>query len=88
MRLLFLDNTVETGFIEFLIGQTGTAAIAAIALWQLNRAYTDSLRREHENTQTQRDDKKALIGALQNNAKALTALESACENMGRVRHDG
>jgi hypothetical protein len=72
---------MDAGLIEWIVGQTGTAAVAAIALWQLNRAYTDAIRREKDNTDTHRQDKQALLTALSDNAKALAALEAACERI-------
>lgn len=72
---------MDAGFIEWIIGQSGTAAVAALSLWMLNRSYQDSLRRERENSESHREDKRQLIEALQSNAKALTALEAACERI-------
>lgn len=85
MRLLIegkcVDPATTGNFIEFLIGQTGTAAVAILALWQLDRLHKDALRREQENTNSHREDKRALIEALQANAKAIAELESTVERL-------
>lgn len=74
-----MDNT----FISWLVGQSGIGALAALALFLLDRSYKDALRREKEVVEQGREDRRQLIAVLAENAKSHTALQGTIENMTR-----
>jgi hypothetical protein len=74
------DNT----FLSWIIGQSGVGALAAFALWLLDRSYRDSLRREKETVEQGREDRRLLMQVLSENAKSNTALQATIENMTRT----
>lgn len=74
---------MDSTFISWLIGQSGIGAVAALALYLLDRSYRDSLRREKETIEQGREDRRILISVLADNAKSNTALQATIENMTR-----
>lgn len=72
---------MDTTFIQWLIGQSGIGAVAALAIYLLNKAFTDALRREREYAESNRDDKKAMIELFAENARVLSALQNAIEGL-------
>ena len=72
---------MESTFVEWLVGQAGVAGIAGLALFLLNRTYQDALRRESDHASTTRDDKLKLISVLEENARAMTGLQKAIDNL-------
>lgn len=72
---------MEPTFIQWLVSQTGLAGIAALALWLNNRQAQDAIRRERENADSIRTVNGELLRTLQDNTKALAALEAAIERV-------
>ena len=65
---------MESGFLEFIVNQTGVAAFAAFALWIAYRVYLDGIRRERENAEIHREDKKRVTDVLEGVTKSNTEL--------------
>ena len=74
---------MDATFVQWLVGQTGTAALAGLALYLLDRSYRDSLRREKETAEQGREDRRQLIAVLGENAKLCASLQSAVEALTR-----
>jgi hypothetical protein len=74
-----LDST----FISWLIGQSGIGALAALALFLLDKSYKDALRREKETIEQGREDRRQLISVLAENAKSNASLQAIIENLTR-----
>jgi hypothetical protein len=74
---------MDSAFISWLIGQSGIGAIAALALFLLDRSYRDSLRREKETIEQSREDRRLLLSVLAENAKTNASLQATVENMTR-----
>jgi len=75
---------VDAGFVQWALGQTGIGAVAALALWLLDRSYRDSLRREKDTVEQGREDRRLLISILAENTKSNAALQLTIENMTRT----
>lgn len=78
---------MDSAFIQFLTTQVGLGGVAALSLWLLSRAYQDSLRREREYADANREDKKQMLQMMQENTRALAGLESAIEAMNERPHN-
>lgn len=74
---------MDSAFIQWLTSQVGTAGLAGLALFLLDRSYRDSLRREKETVEQGREDRRQLIGVLGDNAKMCASLQSAVEALTR-----
>lgn len=74
---------MDSTFVQWLIGQVGTAGLAGLALYLLDRSYRDSLRREKESAEQGREDRRQLIAALGENAKMCASLQSSVEALTR-----
>lgn len=74
---------MDITFIQWLIGQSGIGAIAALAIYLLNKTFVDSLRREKEYAESNREDKKQMMVLFAENARVLSALQSAIEGLRR-----
>lgn len=74
---------MDSTFIQWLTSQVGTAGLAGLALYLLDRSYRDSLRREKESAEQGREDRRLLIVALGENAKMCTSLQAAVEALTR-----
>lgn len=74
---------MDNAFISWLVGQSGIGALAALALFLLDRSYKDALRREKEVVEQGREDRRQLIAVLAENAKSHTSLQATIENMTR-----
>jgi hypothetical protein len=70
---------MDSAFIQFLTTQVGLGGLAALALWLNGRAYQDALRREREYAESNREDKKQMYAIMQENTRALVALQAAIE---------
>lgn len=70
--------TMDTNFIQWLVGQTGVTGLAAFALWMLKNVYDDKLKRE-------RDLNDTLLSTIKDNTEALTALREAINNLARAK---
>lgn len=76
---------MDSAFIQFLTTQIGLGGVAALCLWLLSRAYQDSLRREREYADANREDKKQMMAVMQEMTRALAGLEGAIEAMNNDR---
>lgn len=71
---------MDQAFIQLILSQTGMGGIAVLALWLLNKAYTDALRREREYAETLRADRVEIVTVIRDLTKALAGLENAVES--------
>lgn len=76
---------VDTAFWQWILGQTGIGGIAALALWLMNKAHQDALRREVASSELLRTERAELIRVMNDTTKALTALEAAISELVHVR---
>lgn len=67
--------------IQFIIGQVGAAGIAVLALFLLDKAYKDALRREQETSGRLEQNQNTLIRVIEENAKVLTRLHVTIDHM-------
>lgn len=74
---------MDSSFVQWLTTQVGTAGLAGLALYLLDRSYRDSLRREKETAEQGREDRRQLITVLGDNAKMCASLQSAVEALTR-----
>jgi hypothetical protein len=72
---------MDPTLLQWIVGQTGMAGLAAFAIWLMDQrhkegiARTDeSMRREIQNVETHRMDKAQLIEVLNKNAEVQTRL--------------
>lgn len=70
-------------FVQFIFGQSGIGALAAFALWLLDRTYKDALRREKEMNEQLREDRRQLIAVLGESARSNMALQATIESMSK-----
>jgi hypothetical protein len=70
---------VDSAFIQMILGQSGMGGIAALAMWLMNKAHQDALRREVTNSELMRTERAELIRVMNETTRAITALESAID---------
>lgn len=76
----------EEGLFQLILSQTGTGGIAVLALWLLNKAYADALRREREYAENLRSVYNAQTQSTKELTQALTELRHAIEDTVRGSH--
>jgi hypothetical protein len=76
---------MDSTFIQWLVGQAGIGGLAAMALYLLDKAHKDALRREREYAEANREDKKQLLAMLSEIATTMSELKSAIEGVSRER---
>lgn len=72
---------MEQSMMEWIVTQVGLAGLAAFSIFIVKQTYQDALRREQDSAQSHREDKTELIGALKENASAMTALKAAIDRI-------
>ena len=77
---------MDQPFLEWVVGQAGIGGLAAMALYLLNKAHNDALRREQEYSASNREDKQQMMAVLSENARVLSGLQAAIEGFTRDRH--
>ena len=65
---------VETGFLEWLVTQTGPVVGLVLALWFMQQNQTAYMGREKENAAVHREDKERLLVVLERNTEANVRL--------------
>lgn len=70
---------MESELLQLILSQTGLGGIAFLALWLVNKAWADALRRERENVEQMRADRAEYITVMRELTKALANLENAVE---------
>ena len=71
----------DVNFTQWVIGQAGLGAIAAMGLYLLNMVYRAWLAALKEYAETNREDKKHLLLVLQQNTEASTKLTTLIEKL-------
>lgn len=74
---------MDPTFIQWLVGQSGMAGLAAFALWLNNRQAQEALRRERETSEQMRALNAEVLGTLKDVTKALSGLENAIDGLTR-----
>lgn len=74
---------MDPTFIQWLVGQSGMAGLAAFALWLNNRQAQEALRREHETSEQLRALNAEVLTTLKDVTKALTGLQGAIDGITR-----
>jgi hypothetical protein len=82
----------DVSLIQWIVGQTGLAGLAAFSIWQMKQWHDDSVRRNRENLdeeirrgkealENERADKSMLLDVLRQNTETKTRLVEA---IGRI----
>jgi hypothetical protein len=81
---------MEPDFIQWLVGQSGLAGLAALALWMMNRVWrerAEELQRDHERECQEYEarlretmhDREVLLEALNRNTAAIAKFQETLE---------
>lgn len=70
---------MESGLLEWAVGQAGIGALAGFALYTLNANYKIALAKAEEYALANREDKKYLLEVLERNTQAVTKLAALIE---------
>jgi len=70
---------MENALFQWIMTQVGLAGVAGLALWFSNKQTVDALRREQANAEQLRTVNAELLKVLNENTRAMSALQSAIE---------
>ena len=75
---------MDQQFIQWIVGQSGVAGVATLALWMLRQAYQDRDRSHREMIEREKQVSDTMIQALQEHTEAVAKNTAALEELQRV----
>lgn len=75
---------MESEFVQWLVGQTGVAGVAGLALVMLRQAYEDRDRRSKEAIEREKQISDTLVDVVQAHTRAVAKNTAALEELQRI----
>ncbi len=75
---------MDQQFVQWLVGQSGVAGVATLALWMLRQAYEDRDRAHREMIDREKEVSDTMIQALQEHTAAVAKNTAALEELQRI----
>ncbi len=75
---------MDPQFIQWIVGQSGVAGVATLALWMLRQAYEDRDRTHREMIEREKEASDTMIQVLQEHTAAVAKNTAALEELQRI----